>query len=426
MNVRRDIWTVLMGGVVAGVVVLTVPRTAETQEQGYDARWLPWLGCWEPVAGGGDNEAPMLCLRPVDEGAGAEGSGVELLTVSGGEIASRETIHADGVNRQTSREGCDGWERTSFSDDGHRVYLGAEFVCKGGVERSSSGLMSMVSPYEWLDVRTVDVAGESVPWVLRYQLADRESVETARLEGIAADRIMAQQSARMAASSALRIDEVVDASAHVDGRAVEAWIAERGDPFTLDADRLISMADAGVPESVIDMVVAVSYPEHFVVDRGPEGGVEPAETEYSRTGPYGRSGRAAYGRYYDPFYYDSFFLSPFYSPYAGYGYYSPYRYGFGYGLGYGGYGFGYGTYGTYRPTIVVVGRRESESEGRPRAVRGRGYTRGGTSGSTGSGAARPSSGGSRSTGGAAAAPSRSGSSSSGSTAPGRRAKPRVP
>ena len=43
------------------------------------------------------------------------------------------TIRADGIDRQTSREGCDGWERTSFSDDGHRVYLRAEFVCEGDV-----------------------------------------------------------------------------------------------------------------------------------------------------------------------------------------------------------------------------------------------------------------------------------------------------
>ena len=227
---------------------------------------------------------------------------------------------------------------------------------------------------------------------------------------------MAQQSARIAASSALTIEDVVNASSHMDAKAVEAWIVERGGQFALDASRLIALADAGVPESVIDIVVAVSYPKHFVVDRNGEGGADVAESEYTTTGRYGRAGRArfGYGRYYDPFYYDPFLLSPFYSPYAGYGYYSPYRYGFGYGLGYGGFGFGYGTYGTYRPTIVVVGRRPQESGGRPRAVRGRGYTRGLGSGASSSGSVYARGG---TAGGAAAAPSRSGSS-------GRGAKPR--
>ena len=418
MSTHRDIWGVIAGGLLASALLLTTAAPTLAQDQDYDARWLPWLGCWEPGAGPDDADVPMLCLRPV-----AGGDGVEMLTVADGEIASQETIRADGIDRRTSREGCDGWERTSFSDDGHRVYLRAEFVCEGEVERRSAGLMSMVSPYEWLDVRTVEVAGESVPWVLRYHLSTLETVEAAGLEDIVADRTMAQQSARIAASSALTIEDVVDASSQIDAKAVEAWIVERGEQFALDASRLIALADAGVPESVIDMVVAVSYPEQFVVDRSLAGGADLAESEYTPTGRYGRGGRArfGYGRYYDPF-----FLSPFYSPYAGYGYYSPYRYGFGYGLGYGGYGFGYGgfgygSYGGYRPTIVVVGRRQQDSASRPRAVRGRGYTRGVGSSSSSSGSARSRGG---NTGGAAAAPSRSGSSSSGSRGTGRRAKPR--
>ena len=406
----------IAGGLLASALLLTLAVPAEAQSQDYDGRWLPWLGCWEPVTGPAGDDAPMLCLRPV-----SGGEGVEMLTVADGEIASQEAIQADGMPRQTSREGCEGFERTSFSDDSHRVYLSADFVCEGGVQRSSAGLMAMVSPYEWLDVRTVDVAGESVPWVLRYRLAALEAVEAAGLEGIAADLTLAQQAARIAASAAITIDDLVDASSHMDAKAVEAWIVERGDQFALDASRLVAMADAGVPESVIDMVVAVSYPEHFVVDRNLEDGIDLAESEYTPTGRYGRAGRDryGYGRYYDPFYYDPFFLSPFYSPYAGYGYYSPYRYGFGYGLGYGGYGFGYGSYGTYRPTIVVVGRRQSEPEGRTRAVRGRGYTRGLAGGSSSSGGVRSRG---SSSGGAAAAPGRSsGSSSRGA---GRRAKRR--
>ena len=417
MKAHRDIWTAMTGVILASFLVVVITQPAEAQDNDYDARWLPWLGCWELTVGPTDSEAPMLCLRSV-----AAGKGVEMLSVTDGEIVAQEPIRADGMNRQTSREGCEGWERTSFSDIGYRVYLRAEFVCEGGLERNSGGLMSMVSPYEWLDVRTVEVGGESVPWVLRYQLATREAVEAAGLEDITADRAMAQQVARIAASSALTIEDIIDASAHMDAKAVEAWVVERGDQFTLDASRLVAMADAGVPESVIDMVVAVSYPEHFVVDRGLEGNAELAESEYSRRGPYGRSGRIGYGYGYGyAGYYDPFFLSPFYSPYAGYGYNSPYRYGFGYGLGYGGYGFGYGTYGRYRPTIVVVGRREHVAPGPfSRAIRGRGYTRGSGGSSSGSEGARAQG----RSGGVSAAPSRPGSSSSGSSSSGRKAKPR--
>ena len=415
MRTRRYHWGLIRGGLLAGAIALAGTLPAHVQAQEYDARWLPWLGCWEPATGPESNDGPMVCMQPV-----ADGVGVEMLTVTDGGITSREAIRADGRERRTSREGCDGWQRTSFSDDGQRVYLQAEFICEGGVERSSAGLMSMARPYEWLDVRTVDVAGESVPWVLRYQLAAVEAVEAAGLGDIAADRIMAQESARIAAASALTIDDVIDASNHINAKAVEAWIVERDDVFTLDASRLTRMADAGVAASVIDMIVAVSYPEHFVVNRGAEGSAEVSESQRSEADHYrpGTRGRYGYGRYYDSSYYDPFFLSPFYSPYAGFGYYSPYRYGFGYGLGYGGYGFGFGTYGTYRPTIVVAGRRQPESLESSRAVRGRGYTRGLGGGSSGSGMTSRGS-----SSGAAAAPSR-GSSSSGSQGSGRRAQRR--
>ncbi len=413
INAHRDVWTVITRGLLTSVLVMAVAQPAATQDVDYDARWLPWFGCWEPMTGTDDRDAPMLCLR-----SAAGGEGVEMLSVVDGEIVSQQVIHADGMNRQTSREGCEGWERTTFSDIGYRLYLRAEFVCEGGLEQTSAGLMSMLSPYEWMDVRTVDVAGESVPWVLRYQLATPEAVEAAGLEGIAADRIMTQQFARVAASSPLTIEDVVDAAAHMSAKAVETWVVERGDQFRVDAVQLISMADAGVPESVIDMVVAVSYPDQFVVNRRMEDGTELAESERMGTGPHYGARRGHYG---SGLYYDPFFLSPFYSPYAGYGYYSPYGYGFGYGIGYGGYGFGYGAYGTYRPTVVVVGRRQHQPQGTSaRAVRGRGYTQGDRSSSSGS-SARPQS---SSSGGASAAPSRSGSSSSGSKASGRKAKPR--
>jgi hypothetical protein len=221
---------------------------------------------------------------------------------------------------------------------------------------------------------------------------------------------------RIAASSALTLDQVIEASSKMDGKAVEAWIAESGAPFALDASRLIRMADAGVPDGVIDVMVALSYPDEFVVNTG-AGGEEPV---WAEQGPRDASRGSYGGGFYDPFY-DPYLR---YGYYPGFGYRSAYvgigRYG-GYGMsyggygGYGGYGMGYGGYSVYRPGVVVVERQSAGG----RAVAGRGYTRSGR-GSTGGVIPRGSS--VRSSGGAAArsAP-RAGASSSGG---GRKAKRR--
>ena len=368
-----------------------------------DARWQPWLGCWEAV--GEPDGAPVLCLAPR-----SGESAIDMITLIDEQVVSRETIIADGQDRRVTREGCDGLERTEFSDDSHRLFFNSELVCEGDVGRKSSGVMSMSSfPFELLDVRAVEVDGQSAPWMLRYRIASQADFEAAGL-GDYVEEGLSVGSARIAAS-ALTLDQVIEASSKVDAKAVEAWIAGRDEPFALDASRLIRMADAGVPDGVIDVMIAVSYPEEFVLQTGDGEGMPLRAAE-------GRQDRRRLGsRGYANSFYD-----PFYDPYR-YGRYSAFgygRYGYGYGgYGYGGYGFGYGGYSVYNPGVVVVGRRAPESAG-GRAVIGRGYTRG-SRGSTGGVIPRGSSVRS-SGGGAARSAPRAGSSSGG----GRTAKPRRP
>ena len=399
----------ITGGLLAAAVLLIGSAPAGASAQETDAHWLPWMGCWEAMSGPAD--APILCLQPLSDDIG-----IEMLTVADGEILSRQTVRADGQSHTADREGCQGWERASFSDDSRRVYFRAEFVCDGNVERTSAGLMAMVSPYEWIDVKTVEIAGRSVPFVMRYALAIAEDVEGTGLENIASDRSMALHSARIAAAAPITIEDVVDASSQVDAVAVEAWVAESGEQFTLDADRLIQMADAGVPESVIDVVVAVSYPESFALDRGPDDDLDRVDPTYSgaRRDRYGYGYGYGPGRFGGRYSYDPFFMGSYYYPYSGFGFsYSP----FGYGRGFGGFG-GYGGFGIYRPTVVVVQRRDSGGGVLGRAVRGLGYTRGGSGSSSSGSAARGRSGSSGS--------SAAGSSSRGSTksSSGRTAKRR--
>src|SRR5262245_59085970 len=142
------------------------------------------------------------------------------------------------------------------------------------------------------------------------------------------------------------------------------------------------MADAGVPASVIDVVVAVSYPDRFALSRN--GDIERLQAEQEGRGGYGYGG--GYGR-----------RIPLYG-------YPTYGYGYGYGdpyFGYSPYGYGWGYYGA--PSVIVVEPRDPEPQAK--VVKGKGYSRGGNA-PTGSSV---SDGGSRRGGG------NSGSSSSGSS-----------
>jgi uncharacterized membrane protein YgcG len=267
--------------------------------------------------------------------------------------------------------------------------------------------MSLTAPTQWLDVRSMDVGGEQVAWVQEYRLVGPARMAEAGVEDATRDLGMAVRSARMSASRRIDLAQVREAAQKIDAKAVEAWIAARGDRFALDAKALIELADDGIQESIIDVVVAVSYPETFSIDANADARTRGrGSLRGTRVGDgytYGNSPRYAFGArsyFWDPFYYGSFGYSPF-----GVGFYGN-SYGNSYGYGYG-YGYGGGYY-----TPVVVDRIQPD---RGTVVNGQGYRRSGGA----------SSGGARTSGGSSSAgPSRGSSGGSSSSGGGRTAKPR--
>jgi|TARA_B100001123_G_scaffold131480_1_gene152639 hypothetical protein len=391
----------LVTGLLGAALFLTA-FLSDVQAQGEGDRWLPFIGCWEPMETGED--ASLLCFRP-------EGSGVEMFNVADGEIAATEQLVADGQRRSVIAEGCTGGEGVHFSEDGRRLFTRSRFQCDGEV-RSGSGVMSFISPTQWIDVRSLEIGGDPVSWVQRYELADLETLADQGIEAPTSSNRVMVRTMRSRAARDIDIQDVEEAVREINSRAAEVWVAAHETPFELSGSELVRLVDNGVPESVIDVMLAVSYPNQFMVT--PEGAAAEAAVsdEYAmRYAPYpGYPGYRGFRSYlWDPLY------SPMgYSYGLGYGY-SPFGY-YGYGAG---YGRGFGGYYGYTPVGVVIQQRAPVQQGR--MVRGQGYTRG--SGGTNS---RPASGArpGNNSGGGASADSGAGRSSSGGGSGGRTARRR--
>jgi hypothetical protein len=199
---------------------------------------------------------------------------------------------------------------------------------------------------------------------------------------------------------------VKEASAKVSPRALEAALVETRASFNLSSKRLLELQAAGVPASVVDLMVALSYPDRFVVER-----TAPIDRAYAPivNDPFMLGWAFGYPvwsdlyGFYSPLYgaYSPYYYSPFAYPY--YRGYNPYYFGGGYYVDAGGGGGG-----------VNVPDRPS---GQGRVVDGHGYTRvrpresepavaprgggGSTASSTGGGGGASSSG---SSGGSSASP----------------------
>lgn len=410
-----------MAGLALGLAAsfgIALPASAQAQALAGPG-WTAWLGCWEPVPADGASVpavTPYLCFLP-----GSDASRVETVTVERGAIANRQTLDASGSAISVTRDECTGTEAMEWSEDVTRIYQRSTFVCPGGLQRQTTGIFSMTATGEWLDVAAVSVGEATNVRVMRYRPAAEVESTIPEIAQALNGRALSRETARAAAMAPVERTDLLEAASHVHAGALEGWIIELGQPFRMDRQRVVEMADAGLPERVIDVMVALSYPDVFAIDRagrptevpaqatpgvGGLGMMDPWVDSYNYLGLL----RAMYPGYYLNSYY---FYDPIYSPY-GYG---------GYGYNYGGIGPGYN-----RPIIIVVpegGEGDNAAEGR--AVNGRGYTRGGSDAGS-SGASRSLGGssdsGSSSSSGSGNSGASSGGSSGGGSSTGRTARPK--
>ncbi len=417
----------------AGVALAAVHGVASPlAAQMVDPRWQPWLGCWAPLVSAVDDPTParsasqQLCITPA-----ATGSGVDIANVVDGKREPAERLAVTGTRVSKTRDGCDGWEIATWGVDARRIMLRSEFTCAGGAVRKSSGIFAFTSTGEFLQVHGVSVGGNVAVRAARFLETDDVATDMARRAvGVNPVGGFSAATARMAATSEVTADDVADVAKQVDPQVTEAWLAQLGQGFRLDASQLMRMADAGVQPRVIDLMIALSNPKTFAIQRAGQIDRTVQETQDNRRG-FGGFGNAAYMPIgFGSWQMGAWGMSP--NDFYGMGMYGNQFGAFGLNNQWGSPFFGNGVWGNPfvgNNPIVIVNRGDTPPPGR--AVNGAGYTRGG--GRTGSPAGRSDSynpsgsmGRSSPMGGSAGGSSTGGASSGGGDAGGggRTAKPR--
>ena len=373
---------------IALVLLAVLPARAQEVPLG-DARWAPWLGCWRLIeddrrslaAATTEPDDVFVCVVPA-----SAGRGVDMTTYVGGQSVVQQTIVADGVSHPVREPACSGSQRSEWSLTGQRLLTRAEVRCTGQPARTVSGIALMTAGPTWVDIQAVDTDQDAQVRVRRYQRARRPPAGVdvpADLQGRAV-----AATARLAGSTSMTLEEVVDASRTIAAPAVEAALLETGSRFDLNSRALRKLDAAGVPDGVVDMMVVLSFPGRFTVDRPLRGWATQTQgaTATSVQRSNGLTGR--YGRDWQQRYSPSYSYSPYYpynpyNPYYAYGAYSPYYFSyspFGYSNWWG------NVYQPYyprspRPVVVVPGGRARPSgSGRGQVIQGRGYTQGRTAG----------------------------------------------
>jgi uncharacterized membrane protein YgcG len=329
-----------------------------------DSRFASWLGCWrldDDLAGTG----ARMCITP-------DAGGVRLQTVVGANKGIDELVLPDGVARPIVDAECKGTEQSSWSQDGARIFRTTDVTCGKEPPRTVKTMAFLAPGPSWIHVQ--HVSGQSAAASVRVQRYRRAANQTL------ADGSKAQQPE---AAAALRttadqtrwsIEDVIEASSKMPAAAIQAALTEARHPFPMNKRTLLALDRGHVDESVIDLMVALTYPRKFVVERRGGSNLPSGVTtgggwfDPFMTGtmagsfdcftPYGYGYRSYYSLCGSPYYYSAMGM-------LGYGLYDYHRYNpFGY--------YGWVDVGHFPQIGTGGGTIEPQAEGR--VIAGRGFT----------------------------------------------------
>jgi len=320
------------------------PAQAQAAE---DLRWLPWLGCWEPTDElATEGSEFLVCITP-------DRDGVRVETLVDGESMGAEFLAGDGSRQDASEGGCEGTRQARFADDGRRLFVLSDLECGLDARRTTRGVFAMGSDgFEWIEIQSISAGEGDTPFlsVRRFQVASRATLARHERAEPATDRGLAIETARRSAARAMTAGALAEASDIAGPAVTAALVAEMGQPFDLDARALRDYRNQGVAPEVLDMMIAMTWPDRFQV--GVDGSVDAVAMERTRD--------ARYDDRYDARYatrgYSSFYCTGWLGRCSRVDAWMAYRYGgFGLGYGYGPIGYGYRPYGWYTgPRYIVI------------------------------------------------------------------------
>lgn len=332
MRVTVSLLTTLMV-----VFLITVPTLGA--DEGVDSRWLPWMGCWQLTLErfDYDDEWPddevFVCLTPR-----ANQMGVGITTWADGAVVLSETLVADGTPYPVEESECTGWRSAEWSGDGERLVMHSELTCENDTARTVSGVSMMVPGSTWVDIQLVASGYRKELIIRRYRRADVEARE-AGLDGVV-------QNPSGSRAAPLTLEDIIEASREVDADILEAMLVESDTTLHVDSQILVQLADSDVPRGIINLMVALSYPDQFEVK--------------SRQAVGGGGGMMAG---------DDFLYGGTYAPYS---YWYPFYFA---PLGYYSYAYWASPYGGYYPLTSDDGEYLKPADSGGKVVKGHGYTR---------------------------------------------------
>jgi hypothetical protein len=209
------------------------------------------------------------------------------------------------------------------------VFLHADYTCAGATRGTSTTIFALSPEGEWLRIERVRSGGGSVVSTDRLHEIDVPAALSPDIARSIETQRRAITTARAAAATPITTDEIIDAVRALDGDVVRSWLVASEQQFSVDAQQIAMLTNAGVPLTVLQVIagqntqpqnalVVVSgntgayannpgyaepdYPQMTTMRRCPPDACYPTNP-YSTYNGYGYEPQVGYPYSYAPYYY---------------------------------------------------------------------------------------------------------------------------
>lgn len=283
--------------------------TAAAEEPG-DGGGSPlsaWTGIWTIVdhtkdspAADGSPESTVE-IRPT-----ADGTGLEIIRRVQDQRDIKETLILDESRRPVETHECSGWQSAGLLAEAGVIIVSSEMNCKETGSIATTNFRIILGPELMADILALNSGGQT-------RLATRKLAlerDLPQEEGLAPGWVTV--AARTEAAAPWELDTIIRLSELVDDRVLQAALMEKEAELNLTTDSLKQMKKAKLSTPVIDLLVALAYPDQFHVEKNGQVELRPWIVSTSRSPEYRRYPA-------DP---GILYPNTFYNCYSGYGYYS--------------------------------------------------------------------------------------------------------
>ena len=269
----------------------------------------PWIGEWtivEDQSADRTNETSLSALVEIRQTA--DGKGLEIVRKMPQGPDVKEVLVPDGTRRPIDAKNCSGWQIAQLVPEAGAIISSSEMNCKDSGSFTTSNLKMILANDQMVDILGIKTAGQTRIATRRLRFEqETTSAEDSRSR-------MTAMVARTAAAASWNLNTIARLSGFVDTPVLEAALLERNVQLSVTAKSLKQMEADKIPKEIIDLLVALAFPDKFDIQTNGRIALRPWSG--SSSAGYSTNAYAPSVGYYPGAFYNCF--SPY--GYGGYGY----------------------------------------------------------------------------------------------------------